>query len=155
MTRAEAISHIKDVICENNTIKPNMVVFEQEKEALCMAIKALEQEPCKDAVSREDACHLYCQLTCGIDYCTEPCGDLKQFWELTSVQPKRPSIDDACKILSDALDAPCNYGLDGEEVCDIIPSEWCEDNCPNNEDYSICWKKYFEIKSADMRGEQT
>ena len=53
MTREEAIVHIKDVICENNTIKPNMVVFEQEKEALNMAIKALEQEPCEDAVSRE------------------------------------------------------------------------------------------------------
>lgn len=55
MTREEAISHIKDVICENNTIKPNMVVFEQEKEALCMAIEALKAEPCEDAVSREDA----------------------------------------------------------------------------------------------------
>ena len=38
MTRKEAIGHIKDVICENNTIKPNIVVFEQEKEALYMAI---------------------------------------------------------------------------------------------------------------------
>lgn len=45
MTREEAIGHIKDVICENNTIKPNIVVFEQEKEALYMAIKALAQEP--------------------------------------------------------------------------------------------------------------
>ena len=45
MTREEAIGHIKDVICENNTIKPNIVVFEQEKEALYMAIEALEQEP--------------------------------------------------------------------------------------------------------------
>lgn len=45
MTREEAIGHIKDVICENNTIKPNIVVFEQEKEALYMAIKALKQEP--------------------------------------------------------------------------------------------------------------
>lgn len=43
MTREEAIGHIKDVICENNTIKPNIVVFEQEKEAFYMAIKALEQ----------------------------------------------------------------------------------------------------------------
>jgi len=42
MTRKEAIGHIKDVICENNTIKPSIVVFEQEKEALYMAIKALE-----------------------------------------------------------------------------------------------------------------
>ena len=43
MTREEAIGHIKDVICENNSIKPNIVVFEQEKEALYMAIKALKQ----------------------------------------------------------------------------------------------------------------
>ena len=48
MSKAEAIGHIKDVICENNTIKPNMVVFEQEKEALCMAIEALKAEPCED-----------------------------------------------------------------------------------------------------------
>lgn len=48
MTREEAIVHIKDVICENNAIKPNMVIFEQEKEALYMAIKALEQESCNE-----------------------------------------------------------------------------------------------------------
>lgn len=53
MTNEEAIGHIKDVICENNTIKPNIVVFEQEKEALYMAIKALEQQPCEDAISRQ------------------------------------------------------------------------------------------------------
>ena len=45
MTREEAIGHIKDVICENNTIKPNIAVSEQEKEALYMAIEALKQEP--------------------------------------------------------------------------------------------------------------
>ena len=50
MTREEAIGHIKDVICENNTIKPSIVVFEQEKEALYMAIKALEQEPILDKI---------------------------------------------------------------------------------------------------------
>lgn len=55
MTNGEAIAHIKDIICENNTIKPKIVVFEQEKEALYMAIKALEQKPCNDTVSREDA----------------------------------------------------------------------------------------------------
>ena len=59
MTKEEAIGHIKDVICENNTIKPNMVVFEQEKEALCMAIDALKAEPCdnlkavKSIINRE------------------------------------------------------------------------------------------------------
>ena len=44
--REEAIKHIKDIICENNSIKPNIVTFEREKEALYMAISALEQEPC-------------------------------------------------------------------------------------------------------------
>ena len=43
MTNEEAIKHIRDVICENNTIKPNMAVFESEKEALYMAIEALQK----------------------------------------------------------------------------------------------------------------
>ena len=43
MTREEAIRHIRDILAENNSIKPSMVVFELEKEALYMAIKALEQ----------------------------------------------------------------------------------------------------------------
>ena len=60
---------------------------------------------------------------------------------------ERPSVDDVCKILSDELGTPCNYGLGGEEVSDIIPSEWCEDNCPNNEDYSICWKSILKSKA--------
>ena len=43
MARKEAIEHIKDIICENNTIKPNITVFEQEKEALYMAISDMER----------------------------------------------------------------------------------------------------------------
>lgn len=43
MTNEEAISYIRDILAENNSIKPSMVVFELEKEALYMAIKALEQ----------------------------------------------------------------------------------------------------------------
>lgn len=62
MTNEEAIGHIKDVICENNTIKPNIVVFEQEKEALYMAIKALEQEPCEDVGEISDGYHTFNQL---------------------------------------------------------------------------------------------
>lgn len=59
MIREEAIKHIKDIICENNTVKhSNIVVFEEEKEALRMAIKALSQEPCKDTISREDVIKL-------------------------------------------------------------------------------------------------
>lgn len=53
MTREEAINHIKDVICESNLTKPNIVTFEQEKEALKMAIEALEQEPVIDKIRAE------------------------------------------------------------------------------------------------------
>ena len=133
-----------------------------EAKAFCM-IKMLEELPSvtpafsvsTDCVSREAAL----QQAKAAYHCAECMEELGNLYEeniksLPSVTPERPNVDEVCKILSNALDAPCNHGLDGEEVCDIIPSEWCEDNCPNNEDYSICWKKYFEIKSADMRGEQ-
>lgn len=53
MTKEEAIAHIKDVICENNSIKPNMVVFEQEKEALYMAIQALQEQIPQDCCLTE------------------------------------------------------------------------------------------------------
>lgn len=67
MTRDEAIGHIKDVICENNTIKPNIVVFEQEKEALYMAIEALEQIP-----KLQNRCHALTHgLMCG--FCSYEC----------------------------------------------------------------------------------
>ena len=62
MTREEAIRHIGDVInIENNSIKP-IVIFEQEKEALYMAIEALQNlsKPNNglqgsDLISRQDA----------------------------------------------------------------------------------------------------
>ena len=43
MTNEEAIKHIQDIICESNSTKPNMTVFELEKEALYMAIEALQE----------------------------------------------------------------------------------------------------------------
>ena len=61
MTREEAIRHIRDVIAENNSIKPNIVTFEQEKEALYMAIEALQNlskpnNTCEvDLISRQAA----------------------------------------------------------------------------------------------------
>ena len=53
MTNKEAIRHIRDILAENNSIKPSMVVFELEKEALYMAIKALEKEPILDKIRAE------------------------------------------------------------------------------------------------------
>lgn len=53
MTREEVICHIEDILCENNTIKPNIVVFEQEKEALRIAIKVLKQGDVLDKIRAE------------------------------------------------------------------------------------------------------
>lgn len=76
MTREEAIGHIKDVICENNTIKPNIVVFEQEKEALYMAIKALEQEPKIDRIEYGTDGNAYrLTISNGKEFEQEPCED--------------------------------------------------------------------------------
>ena len=44
MTREEAIAYLNGLIRED---------YKEQTEALNMAIKALEQEPCKDAISRE------------------------------------------------------------------------------------------------------
>lgn len=38
----EAIPDVVDIICESNTTKPTMVVFEQEKQSLWTAVEALQ-----------------------------------------------------------------------------------------------------------------
>ena len=57
MTNEQAISHIKDIICENNTVRhSDMVVFEEEKKALYMAIQALEQiKKVKEIIIQHDS----------------------------------------------------------------------------------------------------
>ena len=75
MTREEAIRHIRDILAENNSIKPSMVVFELEKEALYMAIKALEQQPTRPTarwLRQTDTYHDYyecenCGMGVGLD----------------------------------------------------------------------------------------
>ena len=70
MTREEAIRHIKDIICENNTVKhSDIVVFEEEKEALKMAIEALEQPSRRNGkwVPNKHWCYPECSI-CGKTY---------------------------------------------------------------------------------------
>lgn len=126
MTREEAIGHIKDVICENNTIKPNMVVFEQEKEALCIAIKALEQEPCEDVINRLKAKELFeekCVNDCGCCWAYTPEGGCGLLDELPSVTPTRTKGNFTRQELEDWLYSIClnNFGTDfGKHVEEII-----------------------------------
>jgi hypothetical protein len=51
MTREEAINLLKQYIDYNN---PNVPDFYTMEEACKVVIKALEQEPCEDAISRRD-----------------------------------------------------------------------------------------------------
>ena len=136
MTREEAIGHIKDVICENNTIKPNMVVFEQEKEALCMAIEALKAQPCKDDMLKiEGMCeNAYEQgyQQARFDYEVQPCDAvsradvilivqdidmksdvyeaLKLIKALPSVQPTTQPCDN-CEKVREAYTNGFDYGV--------------------------------------------
>ena len=42
-----------------------------------------------DAISRQDVIIWYCNKTCGLDYCTEPCMDIKELWEFSSINPQK------------------------------------------------------------------
>lgn len=131
MTREEAIVHIKDVICENNSIKPNIVVFEQEKEALYMAIKALGQEPCEDAISRQAVLEIF---GCVMSYWKEHAIDVepheiedaileqyeftaKELSELPPVTPK-PKTDVLNKIRAEIEECKQYRGMTGNPVID-------------------------------------
>ena len=80
MTIEEAIEHIQDVICENNP--PNITIFKLEKEALYMAIEALEKQVIKEPKFLLRASRFICPV-CGYNvehkYCPE-CGQ-KLDWE--------------------------------------------------------------------------
>ena len=85
MTREEAIKNLKWLL-ECSYVDD---FLDTENEALDMAIKALEQEPCEDAISREDArMMLTCEIKDGMtitDYIKMVDKRLRQ---LPSVTPK-------------------------------------------------------------------
>ena len=66
----------------------------EDAEALDMAIKALEQQPCEDCISREGVDEYITNLLSGYLYDEERTRleDLTTYiWELPSVQPTRPT----------------------------------------------------------------
>ena len=44
MSNEEIINTLMDILCENQTVAPSMVIFEQEKEALREAIKIIKAQ---------------------------------------------------------------------------------------------------------------
>ena len=75
MTRKEAIKKIKKVIEES-------VIFEDELEAFDMAIKALEQEPCDDCISRQAVLDMMQMRISGKEL-------YKAIYDLPSVSPQQ------------------------------------------------------------------
>ena len=91
MTRKEAIEFLKNMIdresvgfvCQKND--GDVAIWEYHVTALNMAIKALEQGPCEDAVSRTEAIRI------ASGYC-HPANVAKELEKLPSVTPERKWI---------------------------------------------------------------
>lgn len=85
MTREEAI-HILYGVRANYLNHDDWQIRDRYK-SLCMAINALEQEPCEDAISREKAINLLNKYFTRLYYDHAECL-IEEFEALSSVQPK-------------------------------------------------------------------
>lgn len=63
-------------------------------------------------------------------------------------------IEDVAKVFDKIHGAPCDYGMDGEEVIDVILGNtdygWCERNCVPNE-HTLCWEEYIKAKLKELQ----
>ena len=84
MSRDEAIRRLK-VLTDYE--------YDEDEEALNMAIEALEQEPCEDAISRQAVLEMaYDMSEIDGEHFTEPCMviDVEDVQKLPSVNPQEP-----------------------------------------------------------------
>ena len=84
--------------------------------ALDMAVKALEQEPCEDCVSREAVLEHICEgKECYKEECKgrtlKRCPDLQWVFDLPSVKPQEPRTDVLDKIKAE-IDSYCSDNRD-------------------------------------------
>lgn len=89
MTREEAINMLT-LFKENPTLVNDIDTVEEAtwlEEALDMAIKTIEQQPCEDCISREEALEEACEFV-EIGYNGK--GIFRRLKELPSVTPQRP-----------------------------------------------------------------
>ena len=102
MSRKEAVEHLKDlddIVGLDAYGRKAITIDIEDIKAIRMAIASLETDEayqleyekpkfCEDCVSRKAVCEWYCNTTCNMDYCTEPCLEHKELCELPSVLPK-------------------------------------------------------------------
>ena len=67
-----------------------------------------------------------------------------EFYQVINDMPtEEGTLERACEMLAEFFDAPCNYTFSNIDVTDVIPAEWCEENCDNG-DWK-CWRKLYEV----------
>lgn len=73
-----------------------------------------------------------------------------EFYQVINDMPvEEVTLERACKMIAEFFDAPCNYTFFNVDVTDVIPSEWCEENCDNGD--GKCWLKLFEVWNDNVR----
>ena len=125
MTRKEKISHLKGILSEINE-NDNAVCYltSEDSELIESAIEALEQEPCEDCISREDA--LMCmtgEYLADKEYKPEDIIS-KHIQRLRALPPVTPrSLNpEADREESKAYCAECDH----IEMCSWYPHDGCE-----------------------------
>ena len=137
MTREEAIARIREHMIIHKMGEPRAIYI---SEALDMAIKALEQEPCEDAISRQKAIDaidaLYLDGDSSASYRASSEGDalIGRYQAITALddlppivpQPKTGHCKD-CKWWKDS-DGVYRRGVRAESKCPINRKEVFEGN---------------------------
>lgn len=85
MTREEAIKQLNTMVCATHINGMPLGSMEEVRESLLMAIEALEQEPCADAVSR-------CAVNEIIND-TRDCISVEGYWAILERMKKLPPIN--------------------------------------------------------------
>lgn len=114
MTREEAIKILKAKI---NTMEDGAICcnYGNDKEVFDMAIKALEQEPCEDCVSRQAVMEYIKNCTIDLGYENGTNMVLDVISNMPSIQPKTDVLDkiraelnslhNGCGLFNDGVDA--------------------------------------------------
>jgi len=124
MTRDEAANILKEFIdtyitCHGEEDTVAVSLDNVDVEALEMAIKALEQEPCSNAIDRAEAIYI------ASGYC-HPANIAKELAKLPPVQPKTGHCRD-CKWWKDS-DGAYRRGIGAESQCPMNRIEVYEGN---------------------------
>ena len=101
MTNEEIKNQLQDIKChcqemyeaEIKNGDSSSSIWGKDVEALDLAIKALEQQPCGDCISRKEALKLMCEK-CPVYDCITGCQSYRSIEKMSSVTPKGVTVTD-------------------------------------------------------------